>query len=562
MPELPPLSKPWSLLPTPEVVDDMIVEHVESQNVSQQYQEKPVGTPYADRKAFPGYLLVREQAISYNRVQRVWSTQYTNQDLYNYDIGYLNESNTHLTFVRRYLIRRDQYAPLPKGSNMTGVWLIVVTNGGTGYDPNNPPAVAISGGSGSGATAQALVGSDGVVAWIRVVTEGTGYTSTPTVAIDPPLSGTQSTATATIQQSITYGVASVSILTGGADYDSAPVISFTGGGGTGATAQAQVDSGAVTSIVVIDSGSGYTTPPNVVITPVPPDTPDPVATAIATIEQYQMRLVKEDVAQLPADDPRMSLFVLVTRVYETLPGPVLTSWQWDDKLRLNVQIEKRIVWTGDVPVNLNAVTAVNGTITEYQSTENKYRTIQIVSRIPSTPPADYVFYTYAQYRFPDVIKGTPNIAVALAESGGGSISQDVGLDMDIREGYAGPCKARVTRRFTYTPNAAFLASLPALTIFNPQAHSVYTAFTLASDTQAIARITTFGIPQTLHPALTFGVVPSLPGSGDWVTPSIPATTPTNIPAAGSWIVADVNLNQYRFGLWIADIMEIQVPTLT
>lgn len=81
-----------------------------------------------------------------------------------------------------------------------------VVNQGSGYDPANPPKVTISGGGGSGATAAATVSaagrvtavgmtfSDSVLFWTR----GSGYTSTPTITVDPPPpGGTQATATVT-----------------------------------------------------------------------------------------------------------------------------------------------------------------------------------------------------------------------------------------------------------------------------------------------------------------------------------------------------------------------------
>lgn len=61
--------------------------------------------------------------------------------------------------------------------------IVTVTNGGTGY--TSPPAVNITGGGGSGATANATV-SGGAVTAIDLVNHGTGYTSAPTVNIGVP----------------------------------------------------------------------------------------------------------------------------------------------------------------------------------------------------------------------------------------------------------------------------------------------------------------------------------------------------------------------------------------
>lgn len=59
-------------------------------------------------------------------------------------------------------------------------------------------------------------------------------------------------------------VSSITINDGGSDYGStAPTISITGGGGSGATATASLTNGKVTSISITSGGSGYTSVPTV-----------------------------------------------------------------------------------------------------------------------------------------------------------------------------------------------------------------------------------------------------------------------------------------------------------
>lgn len=80
----------------------------------------------------------------------------------------------------------------------TGVGSVVVANGGTGY--TSAPAVAFTGGAGSGAAATAVLGTGadaGKVVAINVTNPGTGYTSAPTVGLTGG-AGSGATATATI----------------------------------------------------------------------------------------------------------------------------------------------------------------------------------------------------------------------------------------------------------------------------------------------------------------------------------------------------------------------------
>jgi len=109
----------------------------------------------------------------------------------------------------------------------------------------------------------------GGVGQIGLTNRGSGYTSAPAVTISTPnqSNGVQATATATITANT---VSSIAITNGGSGYTSAPTVTLTGGGGSGATAIAQVltfTKGAL-AIQVTNSGSGYNpaSPPAVTIT--------------------------------------------------------------------------------------------------------------------------------------------------------------------------------------------------------------------------------------------------------------------------------------------------------
>ena len=107
----------------------------------------------------------------------------------------------------------------------------------------------------------------GSVGTVGITAKGSGYTSAPAVTISAPnqTNGVQATATSTITAN---AVSSIFITNGGSGYTSAPTVTITGGGGTGATAIAQVltfTKGAL-YIQVTNSGSGYNTPPAVTIT--------------------------------------------------------------------------------------------------------------------------------------------------------------------------------------------------------------------------------------------------------------------------------------------------------
>lgn len=122
---------------------------------------------------------------------------------------------------------------------------------------------------------------------VVIGTAGGGYSSPPTVSIDAPLSGgRQATATAVMADdgngTNTFAVASVTIDDGGSGYPTAPNVSFTapsnaggitalgtttvsaatnGGRPASAYADINVNTGQITAVTLISSGSGYTTIP-------------------------------------------------------------------------------------------------------------------------------------------------------------------------------------------------------------------------------------------------------------------------------------------------------------
>lgn len=60
-------------------------------------------------------------------------------------------------------------------------------------------------------------------------------------------------------------VQTITVTAGGSGYTSAPLVTFSGGGGTGATATATISGGAVTAITITNGGSSYTSAPAVTI---------------------------------------------------------------------------------------------------------------------------------------------------------------------------------------------------------------------------------------------------------------------------------------------------------
>ena len=78
----------------------------------------------------------------------------------------------------------------------------------------------------------------------------------------------QATATANLSGPF---VTSYNIVSGGGGYVSAPIVSITGGGGSGAAATATISGGVVTAVTPVNAGSNYTSAPMVALSPPPPN---------------------------------------------------------------------------------------------------------------------------------------------------------------------------------------------------------------------------------------------------------------------------------------------------
>jgi len=114
-----------------------------------------------------------------------------------------------------------------------------------------PDALVVITGDGTGAEAVATVGAGGSITGITVTSPGTGYSK---AKIDIVGSGTGAEAKATVEK--TGSVVAITVNTFGSGY-TAPVVTLSGGNGSGATATAY---GQVDHVTVTNGGSGYTFP--------------------------------------------------------------------------------------------------------------------------------------------------------------------------------------------------------------------------------------------------------------------------------------------------------------
>ena len=104
---------------------------------------------------------------------------------------------------------------------------------------------------------------DGAIDHIDVTAVGSGYSDAPAITFTGG-GGSGATGTAVINSSGV--ITAITINNGGASYTTPPTIAISGGGGSGATASCTVSAGAVNQITVVAGGTGYSTAPVITIT--------------------------------------------------------------------------------------------------------------------------------------------------------------------------------------------------------------------------------------------------------------------------------------------------------
>ena len=124
-------------------------------------------------------------------------------------------------------------------------------------------------GSATTASGTASVGVSGMIGFIDLIDDGSGYVSAPTVQISPPPSGTQATAVAiTTSKAGVKSIKEILLTNPGSGYDSAnpPLVILNGGGGVGAAITIGVVDNGLSAVTISEPGAGYATEPTITFT--------------------------------------------------------------------------------------------------------------------------------------------------------------------------------------------------------------------------------------------------------------------------------------------------------
>ena len=175
------------------------------------------------------------------------------------------DGEVYINNIKYQPMQSQQQTPIDAYATTTlapsAIKSILVNNGGSSY----AVAPTITFDPTSSATAEAVV-ANGKITNINV-TNGGSYSTPPTIIITPATGGASASAILAPAP-----IASPTIVNGGTGYNTAPLVRFSGGAGSGAVATASVASGIVNGVTLSgggNSGGLYTAAPTIYFTRVP-----------------------------------------------------------------------------------------------------------------------------------------------------------------------------------------------------------------------------------------------------------------------------------------------------
>jgi hypothetical protein len=132
---------------------------------------------------------------------------------------------------------------------------------------------------------------------------------------------------------------------------------------------------------------------------------------------------------------------------------------------------------------------------------------------------------------------------------------DFGLSYTLLRGYRGACDGHIYEVYTNGPPSG----LPTVTKFFPQSAIRTVSFSSGCDDsggepcagRVFARVWEFEFPMSLHDLIVV--------ENTGFTMTIPATTPTALPASGTEITVDIQTERWKYGIYITKIINVIMP---
>lgn len=167
-------------------------------------------------------------------------------------------------------------------------------------------------------------------------------------------------------------------------------------------------------------------------------------------------LTKLQMQELPEDNPLRSRYVIVQAVYEPIPGPLLTGYQYDPDLNEVITTTKQVVAAGET-----ALSTTNGVISYKDEPVDANKSVRIISSI-SALPASRTEYKTGSFSSPNLLTG---INTSVFNFSDGQIRYNVTPVMRAKRSYQTVYK--------YVRTYSYGQPTPSPTLFDPIAINVY-----------------------------------------------------------------------------------------
>ena len=157
-------------------------------------------------------------------------------------------------------------------------------------DEGYTTTVQLIGAATTASMAYVSIGGTGMIGYIDLIDDGSGYTTAPLVEIAPPPHAGFTTATAVAITTSIGGVKSIKEVRitnpgSGYDYNYPPMIVFSGGGGAGIAVTIGIVNAGISTVAIGESGFGYAESPTVIVSEPPTGVGNTVGVASAILNE-------------------------------------------------------------------------------------------------------------------------------------------------------------------------------------------------------------------------------------------------------------------------------------
>ncbi len=199
---VPPPEIPIVSFLTPNKSDQGLLEFWNTEIAS--YVPLDIGAAHPNARQYPNFRLGKQTPVQGDEkwTLRIWVTDETNPDWFNWAEKFAGEDTEFPTFIRTYREPRNSYTPRTKGEPLKTLYKLVITDPGSGYTNGVYPNITFDApvnAPTSDATAHGVVAPDGTITEAVLDFGGEGYDQDVEFNVDPPINGNPAKGIAYVQ---------------------------------------------------------------------------------------------------------------------------------------------------------------------------------------------------------------------------------------------------------------------------------------------------------------------------------------------------------------------------